>query len=102
MLYVSSFGTLQIVSCQGQWECIGMAGAKTYRANSVMPLSVDRERLMEVALRVYPELASSLCANIADNKSYERIENEQGRIGINRYDFYGYRRKIVDIYNTEG
>ena len=71
--------------------------------NSVMPLSVDRERLMEVALRVYPEIASSLCANIADSKSYERIEIEQGRIGINRYDFYGYRRKIVDIYNnTEG
>ena len=79
-----------------------MAGAKEYKARHTVPRRIDRERLQEAAESVYPALADMLAYSIAEKASYSRIRSERGCVGINRYDFYGYRRKVVDAYVEGG
>lgn len=79
-----------------------MAGAKTYKGRHTVPTRIDRERLEKVAECVYPALADELAYSIAERASYSRIRGERGKIGLNRSDFYGYRRKIVDAYVEGG
>lgn len=79
-----------------------MAGMKAYKSRHRRPESYDRERLRNVANCVYPELAGELVESIAKNKSYAKIEHERGYIALNMSDFYGYRRKVIDIYVDGG
>ena len=78
-----------------------MAGAKTYKSRHSMPTAYDRTRLQKAAECVYPALARELVMSIAENASYDKI-SENGSVGINRGDFYGYRRKVIDAYVERG
>ena len=79
-----------------------MAGAKEYKSRHTLPCVIDRARLQKAAECVYPALADTLVHSIADSASYSKIRRERGYVGINRYDFYGYRRKVVDAYGEGG
>ena len=79
-----------------------MAGAKQYKGRHATPTQIDRKRLQNAAERVYPALAKELVYSIANGASYDQMRAERGRIGINRADFYGYRRKVVDAYMEGG
>lgn len=79
-----------------------MAGLKTYKSRHKSPERYDLRRLQNVAICVYPALAGELVEAIYENKSYAKIEHERGYIALNVSDFYGYRRKVIDVYVDGG
>lgn len=76
-------------------------GSKNYRGRHKLPDNVDRARLMQTAQQVCPAIAAEVCRNIVDRVSYDALD-KQTAVGINRSDFYGYRRRVIDRYAEGG
>lgn len=71
--------------------------AKTYIRRTQGKHTGDLLSVREAIRRVYPALERELYANIVDGVSYDRMQG----VPLNRPDFYGYRRKILDLLQSE-
>lgn len=70
----------------------GAMSAKAYRRRTKGKRTSDVLSVRQAIRRVYPALERELFANIVDGISYDRM-----CVPLNRPDFYGYRRKVLDM-----
>ena len=70
--------------------------AKAYRRKTKGKRTGDVLSVRQAIRRVYPALERELFKNIVDGVSYDRM-----CVPLNRPDFYGYRRKVLDILARE-
>jgi len=62
-----------------------------------------KEQVISAAYLAEPYIAKWIIKSVCTGKTYEGIEFDRklGRIPCGRTDFYGYRRRFYEIFNSE-